>query len=86
MAGSYKHVVDEKGRLRDNESFVNQIENLGDAYEAVEEMYGMIWWLALSVSGYEELPVARRIELARQNYKNGLRLSTSEERKYGTDA
>lgn len=46
MAGSYRHVVDDDGRLRDNEAFLVGIENLGDAYEAVEEMYGMVWWLA----------------------------------------
>jgi hypothetical protein len=46
MAGSYNHIVNNKGDLLNNERFVGMIENLGDAYEAVEEMYGMIWWLA----------------------------------------
>lgn len=42
MAGSYAHIVNEQGQ------FVGTrfIENLGDAYEALEECYGMIWQLA----------------------------------------
>jgi hypothetical protein len=43
------------------------IDNLGDAYEAVEEMFGMIWVLA---DGDEA-----RIEDARQRYEDGIRLS-----------
>lgn len=43
------------------------IENLGDAYEAVEEMYGMIWLLA------EGDP--QRVEEARRNYTDGLKLA-----------
>lgn len=38
MAGSYKHIVD------DNNNFIgiDLIDNLGDAYEALEECYLMI--------------------------------------------
>jgi len=46
MAGSYSHATTDDGKLRSHESFVQMVENLGDAYETVEEMYGMIWWLA----------------------------------------
>lgn len=42
MAGSYAHVVDSNGDLLSNEDFIGMIENLGDAYEAIEEMYYMI--------------------------------------------
>lgn len=35
MAGSYNHVTTDDGRLR-TETFADLIENLGDAYEAVE--------------------------------------------------
>jgi hypothetical protein len=45
MAGSYNHVVTDSGQLR-TKSFSDLIENLGDAQEAIEEMYGMIWVLA----------------------------------------
>jgi hypothetical protein len=48
MAGSYSHIVDNNGRLLSNEDFIDMIENLGDAYEMAEEMYGMIWYLAVS--------------------------------------
>lgn len=43
MAGSYKHCVDENGRLR----IEPLLDNLGDASEAIEEMYYMIQILAV---------------------------------------
>ena len=67
MAGSYNHVTDNEGRFLDNNSFVQMIENLGDAYEAVEEMYGMIWFLA-NGDGWQ-------VELARRGWQEGTRLS-----------
>lgn len=73
MAGSYLHVTTHAGNLRSNEGFVNHIENLGDAYEAVEEMYGMIWWMALNSTETESMPPEDVVELARQNYKVGLK-------------
>ena len=62
MAGSYQHTINEQGQLLRNQSM--SCENLGDAYETIEEMYGMIWWLAGGS--------AERVEWARQNYKRGL--------------
>lgn len=72
MAGSYNHCVKKSGKLR-RESFSDMIENLGDAYEAVEEMYGMIWYLASGNAGL--------VEIARRSYKNGLQLSPGVEGK-----
>lgn len=46
MAGSYGHVVNDAGALLEFKPFTDMIENLGDAYEAVEEMYWMIHYLA----------------------------------------
>ena len=46
MAGSYRHVTNKNGKLRSNVEFLNYIENLGDAYEAIEEMYYMIQYLS----------------------------------------
>jgi len=46
MAGSFQHMTTKSGKLRSNESFTGMIGNLGDAYEAAEECYGMIWFLA----------------------------------------
>lgn len=73
MAGSYRHIVDEDGKLLDNEEFVSMIENLGDAYEMTQEMYGMIWFLATR-SGYiaEGKTPAEAVEFARQSYKSGI--------------
>lgn len=77
MAGSYNHVITSKGNLRSNESFVDMIENLGDAYEMTEEMYGMIWWLAAKFAAPAAPPseVKAVVEAARQNYKEGLKIS-----------
>jgi len=75
MAGSYGHATTEDGKLRSNETFVGMVENLGDAYETVEEMYGMIWFLAqrlseLQLSGLES--PEDYVRRARQRYREGL--------------
>lgn len=62
MAGSYNHCVNEDGTF--DLPDLSRIENLGDAKEAIEEMYGMIWFLAV---GYPHA-----VEAARQNYKIGI--------------
>lgn len=45
MAGSYKHVTKPDGSFN-AEDFGEMIENLGDAYEACEEMHFMVSFLA----------------------------------------
>lgn len=50
MAGSWRHMTTKSGKLRSNESFTAMIENLGDAYEAAEECYGMVWYLAAQLA------------------------------------
>ena len=87
MAGSYNHVVANDGNLGSNEFIVDMLENGGDVFEAVEEMYGMIWFLA---AGQVEIaaqnlpadaPQAKEsamkllVEIARQHYKEGLEIS-----------
>ena len=78
MAGSYHHVVDKgTGKLLRAEPLLSMLDCYhGDVYEAVEEMYGMIWWLADTLS---ELSVAGTpaefVESARENYRTGLTLS-----------
>ena len=42
MAGSWKHLLRNDGTFRG----IELLDNLGDAYEALEECYGMILWLA----------------------------------------
>jgi hypothetical protein len=53
MAGSYNHCVAKDGQLLVNEDLIQMVENLGDAYEALEEMYGMIWYLAAATSAQQ---------------------------------
>lgn len=70
MVGSYNHCVDNDGNLLSNDRMMisgAMIENLGDAYEAIEEMYGMIWYL---VKDHPD-PVSA-VEVARINYVEGL--------------
>jgi lipopolysaccharide biosynthesis regulator YciM len=79
MAGSYSHCVDDKGNLLSNDEMMisgAMIENLGDAYEAIEEMYGMIWWLASRLVPRTN-PGAMKVvvEVARNSYKEGLRVA-----------
>lgn len=80
MAGSYNHITDNQGNLIPNEDFPDMIENLGDAYEMAEEMYGMIWWIAHmghdAVMTPEDL-----VEMARRNYVLGLELAKANKNK-----
>ena len=75
MAGSYEHVTTSKGKLRSPETMFGMIENRGDTYEAIEEMYGMIWWLAKEVAYETHQTTADVVEEARQNYRAGLNAS-----------
>ena len=46
MAGSYDHVTHDDGSFRrDPDDFSNMIENIGDAFEACEQMHWMINYL-----------------------------------------
>lgn len=79
MAGSWNHMVTGSGKLRNNETFTGMIENGGDAYEAAEQCYGMIWWLAEALAAVQDGTRGRArildvIGQAREHYKDGLRL------------
>lgn len=71
MAGSYNHAVDDGGRLRNGENMGIATETQGDAYETIEEFYGMVWFLA---DGDPAL-----VEEARQQYERGIELSPGRE-------
>jgi hypothetical protein len=77
MAGSYEHVTEKDGSLSTNNSMYNMLDNIGDVYETVEEMYGMIWYLANRLD--ELLPgsgdLKDIVEEARQNYELGISYS-----------
>lgn len=67
MAGSYNHATDDQGQLRNRQTMTIATETQGDAYETIEELYGMVWWLAQGD--------AERVEDARRNYHGGIELS-----------
>ena len=67
MAGSYNHATTDDGRLRNWRTMSIATETGGDSYETIEEMYGMIWWLA----GGDPA----RVDFARQHYVAGIHLS-----------
>jgi len=46
MAGSYNHITNKDGSLIAREDFTNSIENLRDAYEAIEECWTMLFIMA----------------------------------------
>jgi hypothetical protein len=90
MAGSYNHCVKtdgekDLGKLLVPQELCSMLECMsGDVYEAVEEMYGMIWYLAenyarsLEAAQGEDEGVhstAGMVEDARQHYQEGLALS-----------
>ncbi len=64
MAGSYRHATDDEGRLLNWQTISIATETADDAYQTIEEFYGMVWYLAGGDSG--------RVEEARQNYRMGL--------------
>lgn len=67
MAGSYNHAVEDDGRLRSPSTMTIATETQGDAYETIEEFYGMVWYLA---GGDPE-----KVEEARRNYQQGIEMS-----------
>ena len=74
MAGSWQHMITKSGKLRTNESFCELIENLGDAYKAAEECFGMVHWLAEQLSLVTAQERADLVRAAQENYKAGLKL------------
>ena len=81
MAGSYNHCITDEGKLRSPESLARMLENGGDVFEAVEEMYGMIWFLASMVQDAPAMPPEELVEHARQNYPEGLELARQNKNK-----
>jgi lipopolysaccharide biosynthesis regulator YciM len=78
VAGSWNHIVNRNGKFQGT----LLIENLGDAYEALEECYGMIQYLADVVAtewGQEHAAVIRE---AKENHEAGLRIGGMVQRRY----
>jgi len=74
MAGSWQHMTTKSGKLRNNGSFCDMIENLGDAYEAAEECYGMVQYLAEAIALEAGVTRSQVIADAQEHYKDGLAL------------
>ena len=78
MAGSWNHAMDDDGALLESEDLAGMLENGGDVWEFAEEAYGMVWLLARTIST-TVVPVALNpediIEMARMNYKQGLKFA-----------
>lgn len=72
MAGSYGHIVQKDGNLASNSRIVEMLENGGDVFECVEEMYGMIWFLAAT---YVYRNPKAAVDDARKQYREGLRMA-----------
>lgn len=62
MAGSYRHIVDEEGDLITNKEFIDNIENLGDAYEMAEEC----WYVIQLLSGGDKGKIQEALETTYQ--------------------
>lgn len=75
MAGSYAHAVTKKGKLLNPKNMPGMLDSPGDYFEALEEMYGMIWDLATDLSMSTGVTPEQAVEEARKNYKRGLSLS-----------
>lgn len=72
MAGSYKHIVDENNQFIG----IDLIDNLGDAYEALEECYE---YIQILTGGDKELIELVHAEyLRRQKIKNTSNLKESQ--------
>jgi hypothetical protein len=74
MAGSWKHFVDKKGRFKGS----GELENGGDVVEALEEAYGMVWYLSTHLAVYrgaDGQDAAALVEEAERAYRDGLRWS-----------
>lgn len=68
MAGSYNHATNERGELLSPDLMrEGATETQGDAFETIEELYGMVWFLA----GGDPA----KVEDAQRNYQAGLALS-----------
>lgn len=98
MAGSFNHIVNkDTGALRSNASALSMLDcHHGDVFEALEEMYGMIWYLAwVGALGMipggmgtddDIRPIAMEgIETARVNYRDGLAYSPTSRYRHNHD-
>lgn len=79
MAGSWDHITNDDGTPYAGRG--DLLENLGDINEFVEEVYGMVWWLAahrarmrFATTSVTHAQIMDVIASARENYRNGLHM------------
>jgi hypothetical protein len=80
MAGGWGHMTNDDGTPYDS-TFGNgsMLENGGDVTEALQQCYGMIWWLADTVADAAGRPDNRApalawIRRAQAGHRDGIRL------------
>ena len=76
MAGSYGHVASDaertRGQLLEPRDVASMLENPGDVWEAVEQMFDMIWFLDGQVNPSDP---SSAVSSAEANYRAGLDIS-----------
>ncbi len=85
MAGSYDHITDEDGGLIEPREILNRLDAGGDLVECIEQLYGMIWFLANDgmternvLEKNEDQVRADLVKHAKHNYDEGLKYSPTE--------
>jgi hypothetical protein len=82
MAGSWEHMTTDDGRLRNVATFHDMLDAGGDVYEAAEECYGMVQYLADVLARHTRVGGGMFVQMSRgelvaeaqENYKSGLAL------------
>ena len=85
MAGAHHHITDEDGGLLEPQQIYARLDNRGDIYECIEQLYGMIWYLAeqnvvlrgTDAKNEDEFK-SEAVDNAQLNYKHGLKVSPTE--------
>lgn len=83
MAGSYNHCVTDAGNLASPERLAGMLDyhDTGDVFEAIEEFYGMVWWLAHMAPDSVAVTPEELVRMARQQYATGLKLAEKNKNK-----
>lgn len=77
MSDQYSKIINEHGQLINYEHARELGLDPTRAHEVIEQMYGMIWWLANSLSdeGWK-FSAAYLVDEARKAYKEGLHVNS----------
>lgn len=69
MADAYQRITDVSGRLKPADEHTQK--EAAEAFEIIEQLYGMIWVLAhQSVAGHISLDALRSLEFSRESIKD----------------